>query len=168
MKEYELPNTWYIQLTEENYDIVKEWHQSLVKHTNYTINAYYGLKNNKPDAWGEDYLPKDSFLITTKQFIQYVLKQNIFPKNWAIRQNACQEACDWLNDNYPKYVKTEGEAYLRGANAYITFEGKYIINVEDLGNHIEITKEQFIKYVLKPNYSKLINILKFINGSSRM
>lgn len=171
MKEYELPKTWYIQLTEENYDIVKEWHQNLrVHHRSYNINAYYGIHNNRPDAWAENYLPKEATLITTDQFIQYVLKQDAFPKNWAIRQNACQEACDWLNDNYPKYVKANGEAYLRGANAYITFEGKYIINAKDLGKHIEITKEQFIKHVLKEkhNYSKLINILKFIDESSRM
>lgn len=164
MEEYKLPEKWYIEITDENKQIINDWK---IKQTfNLPIDTYKSIKYVTYNGW-EDSWPRDaSSKITTEQFIQYVLKQDMFPKNWAIRQNACQEACDWLNDNYQKYVIKEGEACLNGIYSYITFKGEYTNNLQGF---IKITKEQFIKHVVKkPNSSKLINILKFIDESSRM
>jgi hypothetical protein len=73
----ELPNTWYVQLTEDNKDIVKNWHKSLSNtRYDYKIGAYYGLSNNKPDSWGENYLLKTDNVITTEQFKKWVLKES--------------------------------------------------------------------------------------------
>jgi hypothetical protein len=167
MKEYELPEQWYIKITDDNKKIVNDWkiqqeYNDDLFRENYVHVGYDGC------GYWEIFNDKEIYIeITTDQFIQYVLKQDVFPKNWAIRQDACQEACDWLNNNYPEYVNEKGEAKLTGAWEYITFKGKYSGN---LNGYIEITKEQFIKHVLKEkhNYSKLINILKFIDESSRM
>lgn len=165
MKEYELPDKWYIKVTDENYDILNDYRKNIVKYEDGESDFDRIYPGMYIDGSGGDNGSNPVEEITTDQFIQYVLKQNVFPKNWAIRQNACQEACDWFNNN------TELKntfANLGGRWQYITFQAKYSDN---LNNYIEITKEQFIKHVLKtqkPNYSKLINILKFIDGSSRM
>jgi hypothetical protein len=72
----ELPNTWYVQLTEDNFDIVKNWHESLKQGIMYHIGSYYGMCNNKPDAWGKEYLPNNTNVITTEQFKKWVLKES--------------------------------------------------------------------------------------------
>lgn len=165
MKEYKLPEEWYIKITDENKQILNDW--KIQQFFNYPIDTYKSIKYVTYNGCGAPTPPYEAASkITTEQFIQYVLKQDMFPKNWAIRQNACQEACDWLNDNYREYVIKEGEACLNGIYSYITFKGEYTNNLQGF---IKITKEQFIKHVVKkPNYSKLINILKFIDESSRM
>jgi hypothetical protein len=171
MKEYKLPEEWYIEITDENKQILNDW--KIQQPFNQPIDSYKSIKyvtqNGGRDlGWLGGFFPYSE--ITTNEFIQYVLKQDVFPKNWAIRQNACQEACDWLNDNYREYVERIGKATIDGTYAYIAFQGKYIFELNNLENYVEITKEQFIKHVLKEkhDYSKLINILKFIDESSRM
>lgn len=173
MKEYKLPEEWYIEITDENKQILNDW--KIQQLFNQPIDSYKSIKYVTYNGRGAPVGPGSGAIfpyseITTNEFIQYVLKQDVFPKNWAIRQNACQEACDWLNDNYPEYVARIGIAAIDGTYAYITFQGKYIFELNNLENHVEITKEQFIKHVLKEkhDYSKLVNILKFIDESSRM
>jgi hypothetical protein len=160
MKKYIFPeNNWYIEITDDNKKIVNDWKiQQEWKQDLYTVEKKYVDFNGNS---GIEITNRRSKLtqITTDEFIQYVLKEYVFPKNWAIKQNACQEACDWFNDiNKSK----NNFAYLEGAHKYLTFEAKYS---DDLSNYIEITAKQFIKYVLKQtnNHFKLINILKFID-----
>ncbi len=165
MKEYIFPeNNWYIEITNDNKKIVNDWKiQQKWNEDLYKNNKnYVDFDGNS----GIEITNRRSKLtqITTDEFIQYVLKQDVFPKNWAIKQNACQEACDWFNNNFPETIKMFGSADVKkGIYLYITFNGEYLNEV--LTNYTEITAEQFIKYVLKQtnNYSKLINILKFID-----
>lgn len=75
-KKFVLPETWYIQLTEENREDVIKWHKTKDEWSRaYTLESYYGLKNGNRDAWKIGCLPENSNLITYNQFKKYVLNQ---------------------------------------------------------------------------------------------
>lgn len=76
-KKFVLPETWYIQLTEENREDVEKWHRSLDKSRGrvYNIGSYYGWEKTEASAWIPSSLPSGSNLITYNQFKKYVLNQ---------------------------------------------------------------------------------------------
>jgi hypothetical protein len=76
-KKFVLPDTWYIQLIEENKETVVEWHKSIDISTarGYSPKSYYGMKSGTGEAWAVGYLPENSNLITYDQFKKYVLNQ---------------------------------------------------------------------------------------------
>lgn len=68
-----LPETWYIQITEDNKDIIKEWFKG---HYNlYTTGAYYGLLCGDKEDWNKEALPQNSIIISTETFKKYVMKE---------------------------------------------------------------------------------------------
>jgi len=90
------------------------------------------------------------------------------PKKWCIRQNTDQIVCDWFNKKFNL------NAALNGSFKYINSDGWYCDDNHDMeyGDYTEITFEQFKRYVLneKPeliNYTKLINMLKYIDERNR-
>jgi len=79
-------------------------------------------------------------------------KDFVLPKKWCIRQNACQEACDWHKGKF-------------GGNAAIDGNKKYLLSEKDNAykysgiipnGYIEITKEQFLTRVLNKKEMKQI------------
>ena len=78
-KEFLLQPSWYVQLTHENYDIVKKWHEKIDSHKGnrcYTIGAYYGIhENGSGDCWTQKEDAERYQIITTEQFKKYVLKE---------------------------------------------------------------------------------------------
>lgn len=72
-KEFVLPNMWYIKITDKNRNIINDWKlqtnysEDLLRRLDYTIVQSNGAGGTRPDS---NYLN----LITTKQFIEHVLK----------------------------------------------------------------------------------------------
>ena len=90
------------------------------------------------------------------------------PKKWCIRQNTDQIVCDWFNKKFNL------NAALNGSFKYVNSDGWYCDDNHDMeyGDYTEITFQQFKQYVLneKPeliNYTKLINMLKYIDERNR-
>lgn len=90
------------------------------------------------------------------------------PKKWCIRQNTDQIVCDWFNKKFNL------NASLDGSFKYVNSDGWYCDDNHDMeyGDYTEITLQQFKQYVLneKPesiNYTKLINMLKYIDERNR-
>lgn len=90
------------------------------------------------------------------------------PKKWCIRQNTDQIVCDWFNKKFNL------NAALNGSFKYVNSDGWYCEEKDGMeyGDYTEITFEQFKQYVLneKPeliNYTKLINMLKYIDERNR-
>ena len=87
------------------------------------------------------------------------------PVKWCIKQNTDQIVCDWFNKKFNL------NSQLNGNFKYITSDGWYCDDDDNMG-YVEISFEQFKQYVLneKPksnNYTKLINMLKYINEKNR-
>lgn len=163
MKEYKLPEEWYIEITDENKQILNDW--KIQQPFNQPIDSYKSIKYVTYNGCGAPVPPYEAASkITTEQFIQYVLKQDVFPKNWVIKINEdnLKIVHKWLNHNNYN-LKHWSCVYSNG-------KANDIVNMKE--GYTEITTTQFIKHVLKEkenyNYSKLINILKFIDESSRM
>jgi hypothetical protein len=101
VEEFKLQEIWFIQLTEDNYDIVKNWHKSvdIPRERSYDIGSFYGINYGAGDAWGYNYLPENTQVITTEQFIKYILKQKVMKENG-------KEIIGWkLKDSCEQYEK---------------------------------------------------------------
>lgn len=90
------------------------------------------------------------------------------PKKWCIRQNTDQIVCDWFNKKFNLNAALNGSfKYVNSDGWYCEEKGRY-----EYSDYTEITFEQFKQYVLneKPeliNYTKLINMLKYIDERNR-
>lgn len=73
-EEFVLPDTWCIQITEENREIIRKWYNN--NRRGYSIGAFYGMRDGVKSTYGVRGLPENSFVITFDQFKKYVLKEN--------------------------------------------------------------------------------------------
>jgi hypothetical protein len=76
-EEFVLQPQFYVQLTEENYNVIVDWHKKIDRegYRNYTVGSYYGVyENGRGDAWSSLENAKKYQIITFDQFKQYVLK----------------------------------------------------------------------------------------------
>ena len=96
-EEFKLPKVWFIQLTEENKDIVRNWHKSVDKQSErrYDVGSFYGVySDGSGDAWSYSSLPKNTQVITTEQFIKYVLNQEVMKEKeiigWKLKEDCKQ------------------------------------------------------------------------------
>jgi len=89
-------DTWCIQITKENREVVKKWYART--NPSYNIGAYYGLKENVKHARGSNMVPwtKDD-IISTEEFYK---KIGHVPPSFG--ENPCKQvAVDSLKDDYP-------------------------------------------------------------------
>jgi len=76
--EFVLQSGWFIELTNENYDIVRRWHEKIDRCLGrcYIIGSYYGVYEDGSGAcWVDKSLAKRYQIINTDQFKKYVLKE---------------------------------------------------------------------------------------------
>jgi len=78
-EEFVLQPRWYVQLTHENFSVVKKWHEGVDKGGGrlYTVGAYYGIfDNGGGDCWTRKEDAERYQIITFEQFKKYVLKES--------------------------------------------------------------------------------------------
>lgn len=100
-EEFKLQKVWFIELTEENAELVEKWHRKISKFGNlYDIGSFYGVySDGSGDAWSFSSLPKNTQVITTEQFIKYVLNKEVMKEKeiigWKLKEDCkkYEEAC---------------------------------------------------------------------------
>lgn len=105
-----------------------------------------------PYRWIATHTPEeDSKLITLDELEELLFPTEfVLPEKWCIRQNTSSEVCDWFNSQFGEV----GTASIGGGFKYLSYDNgnpKYSSNVFGL----EITFEQFKKYVLKTNNKEM-------------
>ncbi len=99
-EEFKLQKIWFIQLTEENKDLIEKWHRKIcMVEKVYDIGSFYGVfSDGTGDAWNYNSLPKNTQVITTEQFIKYVLNKEVMKED--------KEIIGWkLKEDFKKYEK---------------------------------------------------------------
>ena len=62
-------DTWYVQATSDNLDVITEWHSKIA--VVYRVGSYYGLNKGQKDQWAKHVVVDDP-IITTEQFYEKI------------------------------------------------------------------------------------------------
>jgi hypothetical protein len=148
----EFPEKWYIITTEENNETVCDWFDSLDKNnkTDRTVGNYYTYEHC---GWIKDAYPNYTeglTEVTFEQFKKYVLKETEFvlPKKWKVAPidaKSYDMLTEWSNT---EAIYGWDNTLLHSDRYWID---RYLIRTDE---YIEITLEQFRKYVLKQETMK--------------
>lgn len=138
--EFILPKKWYCVVTEENKEMLNKWRKTVAAshlkvnvHANYLILSKHAVDNSNYHSSFLDFKQDDDYTdyveITTEQFKQYVLKEEIeqvtqeiteLPKHFAILNDLTNPLwkiyIKWLNENYDNDFNGDSELCYYGYN----------------------------------------------------
>jgi hypothetical protein len=159
-----LPEKWYIITTEENNNLVLNWHFEKIKitKTDYYDRSIGNYITNEGNGWiysikgrEESHMPKH-IEITTEQFEKYVLNKDTFviPEKWYVELTTTEEdkvITDYFNKKLNRrqlVLRGDKQIFYNESGEYY-YPGRFNNNLDSLKNDRElITFDQFKEHIL--------------------
>lgn len=144
----------------------KNWYGKIINITDTTVHVEF-YRHNQPYGTGSDPIETVINYFETGYF--KIKNDFVLPKKWAVKQEH-DLICKYFNETFgSKFSDTTGIYYLHNIPNDKNFRQN---ESKPMPGYTLITFEQFKQYVLKEkpeilNYTKLINMLKYINERNR-